>query len=93
MLRTIRQKIGKRWNAFKVAYANYSVLVDYFGSSEKGKSKVLVILNLSANPQPIQIKDNTLLGKPYNIFMGDFEELKNTTWDMEPWGYQVYEYK
>jgi glycosidase len=60
---------------------------------EKGKSKVLVILNLSANPQPIQIKDNTLLGKPYNIFMGDFEELKNTTWDMEPWGYQVYEYK
>lgn len=60
---------------------------------EKGKSKVLVILNLSANPQPIQIKDNSLLGKPYNIFMGDFEELKNTTWDMEPWGYQVYEYK
>jgi glycosidase len=60
---------------------------------EKDKNKVLVILNLSANPQNILIKDAGLLGKAYNVFMGSSEELKNSNWQIEPWGYVVYEYK
>jgi glycosidase len=60
---------------------------------EKGKSKVLVILNLSANAQKIEVKDTSLLGKPFNVFMGNIEELKYTSWQIEPWGYVVYDYK
>lgn len=60
---------------------------------EKGKSKVLVILNLCGNAQTISIKDAALLGKAYNVFMGSNEELKNTSWQIEPWGYAVYDYK
>lgn len=60
---------------------------------EKGKNKVLVVLNLSANAQTISIKDAALLGKVYNVFMGSNEELKNNSWQIEPWGYAVYGYK
>jgi glycosidase len=60
---------------------------------EKGNNKVLVILNLSANAQKIEVKDASLLGKPYNVFMGNTEELKAASWQIEPWGYVVYDYK
>ncbi|MDE3236571.1 MAG: alpha-glucosidase C-terminal domain-containing protein [Bacteroidota bacterium] len=60
---------------------------------EKGHHKVLVVLNLSASPQQIQIKDAALYGEPYNVFAGKKEELKNKSWRMEPWGYAVYDYK
>ncbi len=59
---------------------------------EKDNKKVLVILNLSAVAQNIQIKDATLLGKINNLFLDKTEEVKNTAWQMEPWGYAVYEY-
>lgn len=59
---------------------------------EKDNKKVLVILNLSAVAQNIQIKDAALLGKINNLFLDKTEEVKNTAWQMEPWGYAVYEY-
>jgi len=59
---------------------------------EKGGKKVFVILNLSANEQSITVSDKTLLGKPYNLFMGTKEPLTNKSWNIEPWGYVVYEY-
>ncbi len=36
---------------------------------EKGKDKVLVILNLSNKEQTISIKDSTLVGNPMNLFL------------------------
>jgi glycosidase len=59
---------------------------------EKAGKKVFVILNLSANEQSITINDKTLLGNPYNLFMGTKEPLTNKSWNIEPWGYVVYEY-
>ncbi len=60
---------------------------------ENGKDKILVILNLSKQPQKINIADKTLHGKPYNVFMGSAEPLEAKDWEIEPWGYVVYEYK
>lgn len=59
---------------------------------EKQGKKVFVILNLSNNPQPITIKEKTLFGKPYNVFMGTKEPVSNKEWNIQPWGYVVYEY-
>jgi hypothetical protein len=59
---------------------------------EKEGKKVLVILNWSNQPQTIAVKDASLHGKPYNIFMGANEVLSNTPWQIEPWGYAVYDY-
>lgn len=59
---------------------------------EKGSKKVLVILNLSKKAQQITIKDQSLLGNPYNVFMGTKEPLTAKPWMIEPWGYVVYEY-
>ncbi len=65
----------------------------YAYTKEKGKSKVLVILNLSNKEQTITVKDASLHGKPYNVFMGNTEPLGNKPWSIEPWGYVVYEYQ
>ncbi|MBO9563581.1 MAG: DUF3459 domain-containing protein [Niastella sp.] len=60
---------------------------------EKGKSKVLVILNLSTKEQTITIKDNSLVGEPMNLFLGAKEPFKlNHSFNIEPWGYIICEY-
>lgn len=59
---------------------------------EKAGKKVLVILNFSNTEQSIRIKDKSLWGNPYNVFLHTRELLNKKTWKMEPWGYAVYEY-
>lgn len=60
---------------------------------EKGKNKILVILNLSNKEQTITIKDSTLVGEPMNLFLGAKEPFKlNHSFNIEPWGYIVCEY-
>jgi alpha-amylase len=59
---------------------------------EKGSSKILVILNLSDKEQTINIKDKSLSGNPYNVFMDRKESPVNKPWKMEAWGYGVYKY-
>ncbi len=59
---------------------------------EKAGKKVLVILNLSAKPQTITVQEKALQGKPYNLFMYTTEPLTSKPWQVEPWGYVVYEY-
>ncbi|RZJ89519.1 MAG: hypothetical protein EOO60_09915, partial [Hymenobacter sp.] len=59
---------------------------------EKAGKKVLVILNLSAKPQTITVQEKALQGKPYNLFMYTNEPLTSKPWQVEPWGYVVYEY-
>ena len=58
---------------------------------ERAGKKVLVILNLSANEQAITIGDKSLYGSAYNVFMGAKEPLSGKSWNIEPWGYAVYE--
>ncbi|MCB9056046.1 MAG: hypothetical protein H6549_09295 [Chitinophagales bacterium] len=59
---------------------------------KKGGKKIFVILNFSDKEQTVKVTDKSLLGNPYNVFMGTNEELSNKEWKMEPWGYVVYEY-
>jgi alpha-amylase len=59
---------------------------------EKGVNKVLVILNFSEREQTITIKEKSLLGNPYNVFMGRKESLGRAPRKIEPWGYIVYIY-
>ena len=59
---------------------------------EKAGKKVLVILNFSNSEQSIAIKDKSLWGSTYNVFMHRKELLSKRSWKMEPWGYAVYEY-
>jgi alpha-amylase len=58
---------------------------------EKGNKKVLVILNFSDKQQPVSIKDKTLFGNAFNVFEDKKEALDNKRWNMQPWGYVVYE--
>jgi alpha-amylase len=64
----------------------------YAYTREGGGKKILVILNLSKKEQPIKITDTSLLGNPYNVFMGTNEQFTNKEWKIEPWGYVVYVY-
>ncbi|MBE7173791.1 MAG: DUF3459 domain-containing protein [Williamsia sp.] len=60
---------------------------------EKEGHKVLVILNLSAKEQSVNIKDPSLEGKPYNVFLFLKEPINPThSFNLEPWGYVVYDY-
>jgi len=74
----------------KVAVGDENAIYAYV--REKANRKVLVILNLSATEQTIAVKDKTLWGKPYNVFMYSKEPLTGKEWKIEPWGYVVYEY-
>jgi alpha-amylase len=60
---------------------------------EKNKRKALVILNFSNKQQQISLKDNLVAGDAENIFTGTTEKLtKATKFDLQPWGYRVYNY-
>jgi glycosidase len=59
---------------------------------EKAGSKVVVILNLSNQEQPVEVRDKTLWGHPYNVFMGKETPLNGKKWLIGSWGYAVYEY-
>ncbi len=59
---------------------------------EKGSNKILVILNLTNKEQTIIVKDKTLFGNHYNVFMGKSEILSAKSWKIRAWGYAVYRY-
>ncbi len=59
---------------------------------EKDGKRVLVILNFSNAEQNISIKDKSLWGNPYNVFMQKNESLGDPSWKMKPWGYAIYQY-
>lgn len=74
----------------KVSVGNDKAL--YAFTRENDGKKVFVILNLSASEQEIIVKDSSLHGTPYNVFMYTNEPLSDQPWKIEPWGYVVYEY-
>ena len=56
--------------------------------------KVAVILNLSAKPQKVTIKDKSLLGMPQDIFSRLNEKIEDKhLFELAPWGYLVYDYR
>ena len=74
----------------KVKVGDDKALYSY--TREGSGKKIFVILNLSKKEQPVRITDASLLGNPYNLFMGTNEQLTNKEWKIEPWGYVVYVY-
>lgn len=64
----------------------------YAFTRQKGDDKILVILNLSAAEQEITVKDASLHGNPYNVFMYTNEPLTDQPWKIEAWGYVIYTY-
>src|SRR5665647_206765 len=75
----------------KIPTANDDAIFAYI--RQKGKHKVLVVLNLSAQPQHFTIKENEVYGNPKNVFSGQKEKLSRYhVYSMQPWGYIVYEY-
>ena len=59
---------------------------------EKAGHKVLVVLNLSAQPQAVVVQEKALLGAPRNVFTGAAEKLAGQPTQLPAWGYRVYEY-
>ena len=61
---------------------------------EKGGHKAVVILNLSDKEQRFTINDKIITGNPYNIFIYANEKIGTKhQFNIEPWGYIVYDYK
>ncbi len=64
----------------------------YAFTRQKDDHKILVILNLSPDEQEITVKDASLQGNLYNVFMYTKQPLTDQPWKIEPWGYVIYEY-
>ncbi len=90
----------RKSNAALAADASYKKLMSTADSSifayqrEKDGHKVVVILNLSKQPQKFSIKDASIAGEPTNIFMGVKEKVNaEYQFSIEQWGFIVYDYK
>jgi hypothetical protein len=59
---------------------------------EKEGHRVLVILNLSSKEQSITISDSSLAGMARNVFLGANEPVGSKPFNIQPWGYVVYDY-
>jgi len=64
----------------------------YAFEREKDGNKILVILNLSKNPQQLAWKDQPSEKEWNNVFAGNKEPVDNG-FGIEPWGYAVYNWK
>jgi len=75
----------------KIETANDMAIFGY--ARTFGTHKVVIILNLSNQPQQFTISDKIINGHPLNIFSGKKETLSiNHVFSLPPWGYEVYEY-
>ena len=75
----------------KVAAGNERAIYAYV--REKAGKKVLVVLNLSAQPQSVALADKSLHGKPLDVFAGQPVALSAAPMQLPAWGYRVYEYR
>ena len=75
----------------KIPTANDDAVFAY--KRQKGTHKILVVLNLSDQPQHFTIKEKEIYGDPLNVFTGRKERLfNNHVYKMKPWDFLVYEY-
>lgn len=76
----------------KLATANDAAIFAYV--RQQDKHKVLVVLNLSANAQNVDIKNELINGEASDIFTGKKETVKaGNPMNLKPWGYAVYDYQ
>jgi alpha-amylase len=87
-LRTFNPALSANASFRKVDVGDSKAVYAYV--RENDSRKVLVILNLSAQPQEITIDDEQLQGKAFNVFRKIDEPITNKPWKMDPWGYVVY---
>ncbi|MEO6820631.1 MAG: alpha-amylase family glycosyl hydrolase [Ginsengibacter sp.] len=74
----------------KLATGNDNAIFSYV--RQYGKSKLLVILNLSSQPQNFTIKDEGIKGNATNVFTGGKESLnEDHPFNLGAWGWEVYE--
>lgn len=60
---------------------------------QKDNHKILVVLNLSNQPQNTTINNTIINGNSQEVFSQKKEQLSsNTSFKLNPWGYQVFEY-
>jgi alpha-amylase len=92
-LQTLRQRneaLSADASFRKISVGNDSAV--YAFAREKGNNKVLVLLNFSGKPQPVVIREQTLWGEALNVFTAAKMQVTEQGWNLEPWGYAVYEY-
>jgi glycosidase len=66
----------------------------YAYQREKEGQKVVVILNLSKQPQKFTITDASVAGEPLNVFTGTKEKIDaGHQFSIQQWGYLVYSYR
>lgn len=82
------------------ANASYKRIVTSADSSifayqrEKDGHKVVVVLNLSKQPQKFTIKDEAVNGNPLNVFSRVKENISSgKEFNLQPWGFTVYSYQ
>ncbi|MEP7255034.1 MAG: alpha-amylase family glycosyl hydrolase [Ferruginibacter sp.] len=91
-LRKNNQALAADASFKKLVSSNDAAVFAY--QREKGGHKVVVILNLSKQPQKFTVKDAAIDGEPLNIFMGMKEKINSShEFSIEPWGYIVYDYQ
>jgi alpha-amylase len=59
---------------------------------EKSGHRLLVLLNLSKDPQAVKIGAEALKGNAIDVFSGKTVTINSDKWTLEPWGYRVLEY-
>ncbi len=75
----------------KLITANDNAIFAYV--RQKGNHKVMVVLNLSNQPQQFTISDKTTYGNATNVFNKIGEKIsENHVYTLSPWGYAVYDY-
>lgn len=75
----------------KIPTANDDAIFAYI--RQKENHRILVVLNLSPQPQHFTIKEKEVYGDPLNVFTGKKEKLfQDHVYEMQPWAYLVYEY-
>ncbi len=75
----------------RIATANDDAIFAY--TRQKGEKKILVILNLSPQPQHFTIKEKVVYGKATDVFSGEKVKLfQNYVYELAPWDFRVLEY-
>ena len=90
----------RRSNPALAADASYKRLVTTADESvfayarEKDGHKVVVILNLSKQPQNFTIQDEVVKGNPLNVFSAAKDNISSgKEFSLQPWGFAVYNYQ
>lgn len=59
---------------------------------ERDGKKILVVLNLSANPAPVTLSDASLAAKPASFIGSSTTQPSGSSFTLEPWGYAIFVY-